>query len=92
LTTTARTVIYGASEDDCRFYQSSVEKHGSPLLLFDSSKLKQQYRSLQQALPNVDLFYAIKALPQIDVLKVIDELDAGFDVASSGELDILLGL
>jgi len=92
LTDQARTVIYGASVQDCQFYQSLVDKHGSPLLLFDSSKLKQQYRALQQALPNVDLFYAIKALPQIDVLKVLDELDAGFDVASSGELDILLSL
>ena len=92
MTDPTRTVVYGASEQDCQFYQSLVEQHGSPLLLFDSSKLKSQYRALQWALPNVDLFYAIKALPQIDVLNVIDELEAGFDVASSGELDILLSL
>ncbi|MFT5395031.1 MAG: ornithine decarboxylase [Gammaproteobacteria bacterium] len=92
MTDPIRTVIYGANKQEISFYQSLVDKHGSPLLLFDSSKLKQQYRALQQALPNVDLFYAIKALPQIDVLKKLDELEAGFDVASSGELDILLSL
>lgn len=87
-----RKVLHGATEDEVAFFKSMVEQHGSPLLLFDPAQLKHQYQLLQEALPNVDLYYAIKALPQIDVLKTLESLGAGFDVASSGELDILLSL
>ena len=87
-----RKVIYGANEKEVAHYHALVQQHGSPLLVFNPSVLKQQYRALQQALPGVELYYAIKALPQAEVLQVMDELGAGFDVASSGELELLLQL
>ena len=92
MTNTQRKVVYGASEKELDFYQAMIAKHGSPLLIFDPKVLKEQYRLLKEALPGVDLFYAIKALPHYEVLETIDKLDGGFDVASSGELDLLLQL
>ena len=81
-----RKVIYGATQQQVARYHALVEQYGSPLLVFDPAVLRQQYHSLQRALPGVSLYYAIKALPQAQVLQVLDELGAGFDVASSGEL------
>lgn len=63
--------------------------HGTPLLLLDCQRLRQQYRALAQALPGVDLHYALKALPEQAVVNTLAPLGAGFDIASSGELDLL---
>lgn len=89
-TTTTRPIQIGASEAQAQHYQELVAEHGSPLLVFDRSSLKQQYKSLQSALPNVELFYAVKAHPDPAIIAVIDELGGGFDIASAGEMNLLL--
>lgn len=87
-----RKVIIGATPEDTAHWQAMVKTHGSPLLVFNRRVLTEQYKKLQAALPEVSLYYAIKALPHSDVLQTLDVLDAGFDVASSGELELLLSL
>ena len=87
-----RKVIIGATPEEAARWQALVNEHGSPLLVFDRHVLRQQYEKLQAALPGVSLYYAIKALPHNDVLQTLDSLGAGFDVASSGELELLLSL
>lgn len=87
-----RKLIIGATAAEVAHWQALVKDHGSPLLVFDRRVITQQYEKLQAALPGVSLYYAIKALPHSDVLQTLDALDAGFDVASSGELELLLSL
>jgi len=67
--------------------QQLAEQHGSPLLVLDCNQLQQQYKSLQQALPGVDIFYAVKALPNDAVINTLKRLGAGFDLASPGEIE-----
>lgn len=87
-----RKLIIGASAEETAHWQDLVKTHGSPLLIFDRRVLRQQYENLEHALPGVSLYYAIKSLPHIDVLQTLDGIDAGFDVATSGELELLLSL
>jgi ornithine decarboxylase len=87
-----RKLIIGATAAEVAHWQALVKDHGSPLLVFDRRVITQQYEKLQAALPGVSLYYAIKALPHNDILQTLDALDAGFDVASSGELELLLSL
>lgn len=87
-----RKVVYGATEQEITYYKSLVEKHGSPLLVFRPQVLIDHYLRLKEALPGVDMFYAIKALPEIAILETLDKLGCGFDVASSGELALLSSL
>ncbi len=89
-TMTPRTVQFGADRETTRHYQQLVEQHGSPLLVYDASVLQQQFKALQLALPKVDLYYAVKAHPNAEIIKTIDELGGGFDIASAGEMDLLL--
>ena len=70
-------------------YRELIKTHGAPLFLLDCDIARQQYRSLRQALPDVDLYYAVKALPHPDLLAVLHDEGAGFDIASSGEIDAL---
>ncbi|NCQ34020.1 hypothetical protein GW813_02855 [bacterium] len=44
------------------------------------------YRRLAAVLPAAQLFYAVKANPQPEILAALAEIGAGFDVASRGEI------
>lgn len=67
--------------------QRLAEQNGSPLLVLDCEELQKQYKSLQQALPGVDFFYALKAFPNDAVINSLKQMGAGFDLASSGEIE-----
>lgn len=68
-------------------YAAMAEEHGSPLLVLDCDRLREQVASLQAAMPNVRLHYAAKALNHPDVIDTLADLGLGFDVASRTELD-----
>ena len=88
--TSQRTILLGANQSQIDYYQALVKQHGTPLLEYRPSVLKAQYQALSKALPGVDLYYAVKAHPDPNIIRTIDELGGGFDVASAGEMDLLL--
>jgi len=63
-----------------------------PYLLIDKSKLKQKVRSIGKNIKNSKVFYAVKANPDIEILKLVKSLGIGFEIASEGELNILSSL
>ena len=69
--------------------EALVARYGSPLLLIDCNVVRDQYRKLHAALPGVDLHYALKPLPDPAVVSALKEVDAYFDLASSGEVDLV---
>jgi len=69
--------------------ESLVARHGTPLLIVDCDAIRRQYHALAAALPGVGLFYALKPLPQPDVVATLRDLGAGFDVATAGEIALV---
>jgi ornithine decarboxylase len=65
-------------------------RHGTPLLVIDCTVIRRQYRSLAAALPGVGLCYALKPLPCAEVVATLRDLGASFDVATSGEIDLVV--
>jgi len=63
-----------------------VEQHGTPLYVVSKQKLIYNFRLLDEALPAVKLFYAMKANPHEEILRTLRGAGAGFDVASKGEI------
>ena len=47
-----------------------AKRHGTPLLALSRSVLRESFESLQKSLPNVTLYYAIKANPHREVLRL----------------------
>jgi ornithine decarboxylase len=86
---TDRCIQYGASEEDAAHYHDLVKRFGSPLLVVYRDKLIAQYELLCKQLPGVTHYYAIKAFPYEDVLRILANAGASFDVASAGEIDML---
>lgn len=59
----------------------------SPVLVVDLDVVRQRYVELVRALPGIAVFYAVKANPLPEVLRLLVELGASFDVASPGEIE-----
>jgi len=84
-----RFIQYGASAAEAQHFTGLVRRYGSPLLIVYREKLLQQLELLREQLPGVTPYYAIKAFPNEDVLKILADAGACFDVASTGEIDML---
>ncbi len=60
-----------------------------PYLLIDREVLQEKASIIGKGIKNSKVFYAVKANPDIDVLRFINSLNMGFEIASEGELAIL---
>ncbi len=60
-----------------------------PYLLMDRAKVRQRIHGIGKHIRNSEVYYAVKANPDIEVLKLVNGLGTGFEIASEGELNIL---
>jgi ornithine decarboxylase len=67
-----------------------VQRHGTPVLTVSRSAVRAQIARFRRALPRVEPFYAVKANPHPEILKIAAAAGTGFDVASRAELDAVL--
>ena len=72
--------------------QALARKHGTPLYVYDTSKMTEQYKRLRKAfsVKKLDIHYACKALTNINVLKHMHSLGAGADCVSVQEIKLAL--
>src|SRR2546421_9067972 len=72
--------------------QAAQQKYQRPFLIVDTAIVRGKVRRFRAAMPRVRPHYAVKANPDRRVLKVLVQEGAGFEIASTAELDLLLGL
>lgn len=68
-----------------------AEKFGSPVYVYDSEKIISQYNRLTNAFSNVKnlrIHYAVKALSNISILSLFQNLGAGLDTVSVQEVKL----
>jgi ornithine decarboxylase len=61
-----------------------------PCLVVDLEVVRDNYRAFARALPDTRVFYAVKANPSPEVLKLLAELGSCFDTASVTEIEMVL--
>lgn len=61
----------------------------TPFLLIDQTALRRNARRLHAAFPDAEIFYAVKANPHPAVLQTLAAEGCGFEISSSGELDLV---
>ena len=59
--------------------------HGTPLVVVDHKKLRENYGQFRKHLPRVQAYYAVKANSAPEIVKTFHEGGASFDVASMAE-------
>lgn len=80
----------GVLSDD--YLTTLAREFGTPLYVYHAERIEEQYHRLQQAFSHskVRLFYACKALTNINILKLMKQLGSGLDTVSIQE--VRLGL
>jgi ornithine decarboxylase len=61
-----------------------------PCLVVDLDVVRDNYQAFAKALPDTRVFYAVKANPAPEVLKLLASLGSCFDTASVGEIEMVL--
>lgn len=71
---------------------NAAERFGTPLYVYDEAQIKFQYASLKQAFrrSDVKIFYACKALTNVNILKILEQQGAGIDCVSINEVQLAL--
>jgi ornithine decarboxylase len=64
----------------------------TPFLLIDSDKVREKASMIGRHIRNSRMFYAVKANPDIGIIKFLNKSGVGFEIASEGELEILASI
>lgn len=62
----------------------------TPFLVVDLDIIADNYRTLRQTLPEAAVYYAVKANPSPEVIRLLCGLGSSFDVASPAEIELVL--
>ncbi|MCL1876374.1 MAG: type III PLP-dependent enzyme [Synergistaceae bacterium] len=82
---------YMSFEEFDKFKKFGMGKQ-TPFIMIDLDIVARKYDDLRNALPQSDVYYAVKANPEVEVLKLLAEKGSYFDVATIYEIDLVLGL
>lgn len=80
------------SEEEWKLFRSEADKHDTPCLLLNLNIVKKKYEELQEHFPFAKIYFAVKANPANEILELLRDLGAYFDIASVYELDKVLAL
>src|SRR5712691_12431316 len=73
-----------------REFLKQRQDEGGPCLVLDLDVVRENYLLFAKALPDTKVFYAVKANPAPEILKLLAELGSCFDVASVSETEAVL--
>ncbi|MBF0458321.1 MAG: type III PLP-dependent enzyme [Nitrospirae bacterium] len=64
----------------------------TPVLLMDGDRIKHNISTVGRGIDGCKVFYAVKANPSVEVLRLLSGLDVGFEISNQGELNVLSDL
>jgi ornithine decarboxylase len=86
----------GASERSTQKVTKKIERFlaeqrpATPCLVMDLDVVADNFRRLRTAVPSAGIYYAVKANPAPEILKLLAKLGSSFDTASINEVDMVL--
>ena len=69
--------------------QSLAQEHGTPIFVIDHEKIRQNYREFKEYLPDVQVYFAVKANSNPEIVKTLFDMGCSFDVASMPEFMVV---
>jgi ornithine decarboxylase len=69
--------------------QELAREHGTPIFVIDHERIRQNYREFKEHMPDVQVYYAVKANSNPAIVKTLFDLGCSFDVASMPEFMIV---
>ena len=65
-------------------------KEGTPLFILDHEVIRENFNRFRKHLPRVEIYFAVKANPEPQIITTLYPLGSGFDVASLQEFQSIL--
>jgi ornithine decarboxylase len=75
-----------------KLFYDLVEEHGTPLLVIDHDKIRKKYFGFKERFPRAQVYYAVKANSEPEIIKTLYKLGSSFDVASLPEFNLVFDL
>jgi ornithine decarboxylase len=69
--------------------QELAREHGTPIFVIDHEQIRENYREFKSHLPDVQVYFAVKANSDPEIVRTLFELGSSFDVASMPEFMIV---
>ena len=66
-----------------------ARKEGTPIFVIDHKKIRDNYREFKENLPKIQVYFAVKANSNPDIVKTLMDMGASFDVASMPEFMVV---
>ena len=80
------------SKEDWLPMRQEADRHPTPFLVVNLNIIKRKYEELKDHFPFAKIYFAVKANPAVQVLELLRDAGACFDIASRYELDRVLSL
>lgn len=77
-------------EDRWQKMKAFANQHDTPFVVIDLSVIRERYLALHSEFPAADIYYAVKANPAVEIIRLLRDLGGCFDIASIFELDKVL--
>lgn len=85
-----RTIDEFISEEEYNKIYKFAEGKETPFLIINTTKVLNKYKEIKENLPFANIYYAIKANPSEEIIKILNEHNSNFDAATIFEIDYLL--
>ena len=69
--------------------QKLASEHGTPLFVIDHEKVRENYREFRAQMPDIQVYYAVKANSNPEIVRTLFDMGCSFDVASMPEFMIV---
>lgn len=69
--------------------QALAREQGTPIFVVDHEKIRQNFREFRQCMPRVQIYYAVKANSNPEIVRTLYQMGCSFDVASLPEFMIV---
>ena len=81
--------VHHISDSRKELLQDLAREHGTPIFVIDHEKLRDNYREFRENLPKVQVYFAVKANSNPEIVKTLYGMGSSFDVASMPEFMIV---
>jgi ornithine decarboxylase len=81
--------VHHISDARKELLQNLACEQGTPIFVIDHEKLRDNYREFRENLPKVQVYFAVKANSNPEIVKTLYEMGSSFDVASMPEFMIV---
>jgi len=79
------TPVHHIGHSRKRLLQNLAAEHGTPIFVIDHEKIRENYREFRKYLPDVQVYFAVKANSNPEIVKTLFDMGSSFDVASMPE-------